>query len=134
MSLSVKVMFDKDLSVRFSQLVGSRLVLIINEHWLTKKELNSSAFSLKSVITSISWKPGGTKEKVSIFILKTIYFILQNMFRSLHTWSSVVHSKSTVIIQVKKGCYNVTVLLKIHLKLLSGTFHGNKWKVMNKKN
>ena len=31
-----------------------------------------------------------------IFILKTIYFILQNMFRSLHTSSSVVQIKSTV--------------------------------------
>ena len=31
-----------------------------------------------------------------IFILKTIYFILQNMFRSLHTSSLVVQIKSTV--------------------------------------
>ena len=31
-----------------------------------------------------------------IFILKTIYFILQNMFRSLHTSSSVAQIKITV--------------------------------------
>ena len=33
---------------------------------------------------------------IGIFILKTIYFILQNMFRILHTSSSVVQIKSTV--------------------------------------
>ena len=33
---------------------------------------------------------------LNVFILKTIYFILQNMFRSLHTSSSVVQIKSTV--------------------------------------
>ena len=37
-----------------------------------------------------------SNKTVSIFILKTIYFILQNMFRSLHTSSSVVQIKSTV--------------------------------------
>ena len=126
MSLSVKVMLDKDLSVRFSQLVGRKLVLIINEHWLAKNELNGSAFSLKSVINLISWKPGRTKEAVSIFILKTIYFILQNMFPSLDTRSSVVHSKSTVIIQRKKGSLQCYSIVKIHLKLLCSNFHGNK--------
>ena len=53
---------------------------------------------------------------VSIFILKTIYFILQNMFRSLHTSSSVVQIKSTVNIQIIRVCYNVTVSLKYNLK------------------
>ena len=37
-----------------------------------------------------------SNKTVSIFILKTIYFIFQNMFRSLHTSSSVVQIKSTV--------------------------------------
>ena len=37
-----------------------------------------------------------SNKTVSIFILKTIYFILQYMFRSLHTSSSVVQIKSTV--------------------------------------
>ena len=55
-------------------------------------------------------------KKVSIFILKTIYFILQNMFRSLHTSSSVVQIKSTVNIQIIRVCYNVTVSLKYNLK------------------
>ena len=50
-----------------------------------------------------------------IFILKT-YFILQNMFRSLHTSSSVVHIKTTVNIQIIRVCYNVTVSLKYNLK------------------
>ena len=59
MSLSVKIMLDKDLSMRLSQLVGSMLVFLISEHWLVKKTLNSSAFSLKSVITLFSWKIGG---------------------------------------------------------------------------
>ena len=50
MSLSVKGMLDRDLSVKLPQLVGSLLVFVINEHWLAKKELKSSAFFLKSNI------------------------------------------------------------------------------------
>ena len=52
-----------------------------------------------------------SNKTVSIFILKTIYFILQNMLRSLHTSSSVVHIKSTVNTQIIRVCYNVTVSL-----------------------
>ena len=51
-----------------------------------------------------------SNKTVSVFILKTIYFIVQNMFRSLHTSSSVVHIKSTVNIQMIKGllkCYSI---------------------------
>ena len=59
MSLLVKIVLDEDLTVRLSQLVGSTLVFLISEHLLTKKELNSSAFSLKSVINLFSWKIGG---------------------------------------------------------------------------
>ena len=56
-------------------------------------------------------------EKLKLFfILKTIYFILQNMFRSLHASSSVVHTKSTVNIQIIRVFYNVTVSLKYNLK------------------
>ena len=58
MSLSVKKMLDKGLSVKLSQLVGSSLVFALNEHWLAKKELKSSAFSLKSVMNLLSWKIG----------------------------------------------------------------------------
>ena len=57
-----------------------------------------------------------TDKALSIFILKTIYFILQNIFRSIHTSSSVVHIKSTVNIQIIRVCYNVTVSLKCSLK------------------
>ena len=55
-------------------------------------------------------------KKNDLFILKTIYFSLQNMFRSLHTSSSVVHIETTKNIQIIRVCYNVTVSLKIHLK------------------
>ena len=56
MSLSVKEMLDRDLSVKLSQLVGSTLVFVINEHWLAKKELKSSAFSLKVVSQEYSYR------------------------------------------------------------------------------
>ena len=61
MSLSVKVMLDKDLSVRFSQLVGSKLVTSIFNQWalIGKERINSSVFSLKSVINLFSSKIGG---------------------------------------------------------------------------
>ena len=51
--------YDKDLSVRLSQLVGSTLIFLISEYCLAKRELNSSAFSLKSVINLFSRKIGG---------------------------------------------------------------------------
>ena len=56
-----------------------------------------------------------------IFILKT-YFILQNMFRSLHTSSSVVQIKSTVNIQIIRVCYNVKVSLRYNLKTFISQF------------
>ena len=56
------------------------------------------------------------KNTTNIFILKTIYFILQNMFQSLHTPSLVVHIKSTANIQIIRVCYNGTVSLKCNLK------------------
>ena len=46
----------------------------------------------------------------NMFILKTIYFVLQNMFWSLHTSSLVVHIKGTVNIQIIRGllkCYSI---------------------------
>ena len=48
--------------------------------------------------------------QIIIFIIKTIYFTLQNMLQSLHISSSVVHTKSTANIQMIKGlltCYNI---------------------------
>ena len=58
MPLSVKEMLDRNLSVKLSQLVGSSLEFVINGHWLAKKELKSSAFSLKSVMNLLSWIGG----------------------------------------------------------------------------
>ena len=37
----VKVMLDKDLSARFSQLVGNTLAFLISQYWLAKRESNS---------------------------------------------------------------------------------------------
>ena len=75
-----------------------------------------------------------TAIKVSIFTFKTIYFILQNMFQSLHTSSSVVHIKSTVNIQIKKGflqCYSnvkntfknfyLTIFMAINTNIMNKT-------------
>ena len=59
---------------------------------------------------------------VNIFILKTLYFNLQNIFRSLHKYS--LQSKGQII----KGLLDVTVSLKIRLKLLFDNFHSSKCK------
>ena len=70
---------------------------------------------------------------VSIFILKTIYFILQNMFRSLHTSSSVLHIKSTVNIQIIKGLLQCYSIVKNTFKNFYLTpFMGIKTNIMNK--
>ena len=61
-SLSVNVMFDNDLSVKSSKSVGSTLLFCTKEHWLAKRKLNNSAFSLKSIINLFSWKIGGIQE------------------------------------------------------------------------
>ena len=68
-------------------------------------------------------------KNVSIFILKAIDFILQNMFQSLHTSLPVVHIKSTVNIEIIKGllqCYSI--VKNSFLKLLFDIFHDNKYK------
>ena len=59
MSLSAKEMLHRDLSVKLPQLVGSTLVFVISDHWLAKKGLKSSAFSLKLVMSLLSRKIGG---------------------------------------------------------------------------
>ena len=64
---------------------------------------------------------------ISIFILKIIHFVLQNMFWSQHTSSSVVHIESTVNIQIRI-CNNVTVSIKYNLKILFDNFHGIKYR------
>ena len=70
----------------------------------------------KPQISSSNTKPFCLESKASfIYILKTTYFILQNMCGSLHTSSSVVH-KSTVNIQKLRGLLQYYGLVKIHLK------------------
>ena len=69
----------------------------------------------------------------SIFILKTIYFIIQNMFSSLHTSSSVVHIKSIVNIQIIRGliqCYSI--VKNTFKKLLFDNFMAINKNIMNK--
>ena len=46
---AVKLIVCNLLSVTYLGFVGSLLQFFIKEHWLDKKELKSSAFSLKSV-------------------------------------------------------------------------------------
>ena len=58
MSCSVNVTFDKDLFVLKKIVVGISLLSFITERCLAKKELNSSALRLKSVMKIFSWKSG----------------------------------------------------------------------------
>ena len=54
------------------------------------------------------------------------------MFRSLHTSSPVVHMKSTVNIQIRKGCHNVKVSLKIVQNFYLTIFMAINTNIMNK--
>ena len=65
-SFSVNVIFDKDLSVLGCRKEGISLPLSMIEHCLAKKELNSSAFSLKFVTKLFSRRIGGIQ---GIFLL-----------------------------------------------------------------
>ena len=76
MSLSIKKVLGRDLSAKRSKLVGSSLGFVINEHWLAKKELKSSALSLKSV-KNLSWKSGGMQ---GIFLTVKLFKIDQYVF------------------------------------------------------
>ena len=77
MSLSIKKVLGRDLSAKRSKLVGSSLGFVINEHWLAKKELKSSALSLKSVKNLLSWKSGGMQ---GIFLTVKLFKIDQYVF------------------------------------------------------
>ena len=70
---------------------------------------NDLFFSIKmSEVYNFQINDTAIKQLV-FFILKTINFILKNMFRSLHTSSSAVHIKSTANIQIIRGllqCYS----------------------------
>ena len=62
-------------------------------------DINNTSFTDNKItkekfITLVFPNERDSNKAVSIFILKTIYFILQNMFRSLHTSSSVAQIKS----------------------------------------
>ena len=62
----VKLIVRNLLSVTYLIYVGSLLQFFNKEHWLEKKELKSSAFSLKSIIKRFLWNNGGIS---GIFLL-----------------------------------------------------------------
>ena len=103
MSLSVKEMLERDLSVKLSQLVGSTLVSVINEHWLAKKELKSSAFSLKLVMNLLSWKIGGMQG--TFLPVKRLFKIDQYVFEL------VLGSDNFLAIFEKYYCFEVSIKL-----------------------
>ena len=63
----VKVTVEIDLSVFLQILEGSSLELFIIEHCLAKKQLNNSAFFLKSVTYLFWWKRGGIQGILLLF-------------------------------------------------------------------
>ena len=67
---AVKLIVHNLLSVTYLRFVGSLLQFFNEEHWLEKKELKSSAFSLKSVIKWFSWNNSGIS---GIFLFKKIF-------------------------------------------------------------
>ena len=70
------------------------MILVTAAHFLgVLTEKNKKQRKSRKLVKSLFW---------DIFILKTISFILENMFRSLHTSSLVVHIKSTVNVQTIK--------------------------------
>ena len=70
-SLLEKCKVFKRFSVVQWRLEGSSLLLLSKEHCFAKKELESSAFFLKSVTYSFPWKRGGMR---AIFLLLKIPF------------------------------------------------------------
>ena len=67
MSLFANFTIDKSLSVRKWNRGRSLLSFLIKEHCFAKKELKSSAFSLKSVINLLLWNNGGTTGILRLF-------------------------------------------------------------------
>ena len=63
----VNLTVEIDLSVFFQILDGSSLKLFIMEHCLAKKQLNNSAFFLKSVTYLFWWKRGGMQGILLLF-------------------------------------------------------------------
>ena len=62
-----KLTVDRRLLVLKVKLVGSSLSFLIREHCLVKKELKSSAFSLKSVKKQFSWNKKGIRGIILLF-------------------------------------------------------------------
>ena len=66
-SSPVNVTVEIDLSVFFQILEGSLLELFIIQHCLAKKQLDNSAFFLKSVTYLFWWKRGGMQGILLLF-------------------------------------------------------------------
>ena len=79
MSLLEKFIESKHLFVSWGKSVGKTLFLLEREHWFTKKWLNNSVFSLKSVMNLFSWKRGGMQ---GIFLLFKNVFNIEQCFRT----------------------------------------------------
>ena len=93
MSLSVKEMLDRDLSVKLSQLVGRSLVYVINEQWLEKKKL----------MNLLSWRIGGMQ---GTFL--PVHKILKI---DQHDFELVLGSDNFFAIFQKHSCFEVWIKL-----------------------
>ena len=69
MSLLKKCTESRHLLVSWGRSTGKTLLLLKKEHWFTKKWLNNSAFSLKSVMILFSWKRVGMQGIFEIHFL-----------------------------------------------------------------
>ena len=101
-------MIEKDLSVTLSQLVGSTLVFLISEHWLAKKALNRSDFSLESAINLFSWKIGGIQNVYDNFNSLKFFrkikrsAIVLDVFLSVFSYlRKLVHLKYSKIVDLR---------------------------------
>ena len=101
-------MINKDLSVTLSQLVGSTLVFLISEHWLAKKALNRSDFSLESAINLFSWKIGGIQNVYDNFNSLKFFrkikrsAIVLDVFLSVFSYlRKLVHLKYSKIVDLR---------------------------------
>ena len=131
---------QKDINLGTTDKRRNQLVSESNYHKTKCFSENLLAIEIKKIKVKMNNERDSNKT-VSIFILKTIFFILQNMFRSLHTSSSVKQIKSTVNIQMVKGflkCYSIfkdtfknfylTIFMTINTNIMNKTietFHIN---------
>ena len=131
---------QKDINLGTTDKRRNQLVSESNYHKTKCFPENLLAIEIKKIKVKMNNERDSNKT-VSIFILKTIFFILQNMFRSLHTSSSVKQIKSTVNIQMVKGflkCYSIvkdtfknfylTIFMTINTNIMNKTietFHIN---------